>query len=124
MRDATQMIVSARMIALFVAALHHFPAGRALERTPRLEPPMQSGLASWYSDAGQTASGFHAFYGVANRYLRFGTRVLFAYHGRSVLATVDDRGPYVSPRVWDLNERVAGVLGFSGVDVVSYRIGG
>jgi rare lipoprotein A (peptidoglycan hydrolase) len=125
------MIVSAQMIALFLAGVGaHFKeiagAGRALtaKPTPELAPPMRSALASFYYDQGQTASGFHAFYGVANRYLRFGTRVLFAYHGRSVLATVDDRGPFIGGRTWDLNQNVAGALSFAGVDVVSYRIGG
>ena len=37
-------------------------------------------------------------------------------------ATVDDRGPYVYSRLWDLNQNVAGALGFSGVDTVAYRV--
>jgi rare lipoprotein A (peptidoglycan hydrolase) len=123
------MIVSAQMIALFLAGVGaHFKqiasAGRALERPVELAPPMNTALASFYYDQGQTASGYHAFYGVAHRTLMFGTRVLFRYHGRSVTATVDDRGPFISPRVWDLNQNVAGALGFAGVDVVSYRIRG
>jgi len=85
-------------------------------------PPMQPAVASWYDDAGATASGFHAFYGVANRTLAFGTRVLFAYHGRTVTATVDDRGPFVYSRLWDLNQNTAGALVFSGVDTVAYRV--
>jgi rare lipoprotein A len=84
--------------------------------------PVQEATASWYDDAGQTASGFHAFYGVANRTLAFGTRVLFAYRGRTVTATVDDRGPFVYSRLFDLNERVAATLHFSGVDTVAYRV--
>ena len=52
--------------------------------------------ASWYYDAGNTACGFHAEYGVANRTLPCGTKVTFPYGGRSVTATVDDRGPYVA----------------------------
>jgi rare lipoprotein A (peptidoglycan hydrolase) len=85
---------------------------------------MQYAVASWYDDAGTTASGWHALYGAANRYLSFGTKVLFAYHGREVEAVIDDRGPYVGGRTWDLNQRVAEVLGFGGVDTVGYRIGG
>jgi len=74
--------------------------------------------ASWYNDAGNTACGFHAFYGVANRTLPCGTTVSFRYDGRSVTATVDDRGPYVGGRDWDLNQNTAGALGFGGVGTV------
>lgn len=90
----------------------------------RCHPPMYTQLASWYYDGGQTASGFHAGYGVANKWLRFGTRVLFRYHGRSVWATVDDRGPYVGGRAWDLNQATAGALGFGGVDWVQASVSG
>jgi rare lipoprotein A (peptidoglycan hydrolase) len=88
----------------------------------RLAASLTYATASWYQDAGQTASGFHAGYGVANKTLPFGTRVLFAYHGRTVTATVDDRGPYIAGREWDLNQTTAAALGFSGVDTVGYRV--
>ena len=75
-------------------------------------------VASWYNDAGSTACGFHAGLGVANRSLPCGTRVRFRYGGRSVTATVDDRGPYVGGRDWDLNQNTAAALGFAGVGTV------
>jgi rare lipoprotein A len=74
--------------------------------------------ASWYYDAGNTACGFHAQYGVANRTLPCGTKVAFRYGGRTVNATVDDRGPYVGGRDWDLDQATAGALGFGGVGQV------
>lgn len=74
--------------------------------------------ASWYVDAGSTACGFHAQYGVANRTLPCGTRVAFRLGGRSVTAIVDDRGPYVGGRDWDLDQSTAGALGFGGVGQV------
>ena len=73
------------------------------------------GVASWYQDGGATACGFHAEYGVANLSLPCGTKVTFLYHGHKVTATVDDRGPYVGGRKWDLNQNTAGALGFGGV---------
>jgi hypothetical protein len=73
------------------------------------------GVASWYDDGGATACGFHSTYGVANLSLPCGTKVTFVYNGRSVTATVDDRGPYVGGREWDLNQNTAGALGFGGV---------
>ena len=75
-------------------------------------------VASWYNDGGSTACGYHAGYGVANRTLPCGTKVRFEYHGRSVVATVDDRGPYVAGRNYDLNQNTAGALGMYGVATV------
>ena len=81
-------------------------------------------LASWYHDAGDTASGYHVYYGVANKTLPFGTQVSFLYHGRRVTAVVDDRGPYVGSRMWDFNQNTAAALRFKrvGVDMVGYRV--
>jgi len=72
-------------------------------------------IASWYYDAGNTACGFHATYGVANRTLPCGTKVTISYGGRSVVATVDDRGPFVYGRSVDLNQNTARALGMDGV---------
>ena len=65
-----------------------------------------------------TACGFHAGYGVANSTLPCGTKVTFRYGGRTVTAVVDDRGPFVGGREWDLNQNTAGALGFGGVATV------
>jgi len=75
-------------------------------------------VASWYDDGGDTACGFHAYYGVANKSLPCGTKVKFDYGGRTVTATVDDRGPFVPGRDYDLNQNTAAALGFGGVDTV------
>jgi hypothetical protein len=79
---------------------------------------MRPSVASWYNDGGNTACGFHAYYGVANKVLPCGTKVTFTYGGRTVTATVDDRGPFVAGREWDLNQNTAGALGFGGVATV------
>ena len=55
---------------------------------------------------------------MANRDLPCGTQVTFRYGGRTVTAVVDDRGPYVGGREWDLNQNTAAALGFDGVDTV------
>ena len=75
-------------------------------------------VASWYEDAGNTACGFHATYGVANKTLPCGTKVTLSYGGRTVVATVDDRGPYVYGRTFDLNQNTARYLGMWGVATV------
>ncbi|MFZ0384422.1 MAG: septal ring lytic transglycosylase RlpA family protein [Solirubrobacteraceae bacterium] len=75
----------------------------------------QPAVASWYYDAGlATGCGFNARYGVANKTLPCGTKVQFKYGGRTVMATVDDRGPYVSGRTWDLGQSTRAALGFDG----------
>ena len=86
------------------------PAGRLTVLHPA--------LASWYDDAGNTACGFHAGLGVANRSMPCGTRVMLRYGGRTVTAVVDDRGPYAGGRDWDLNQNTASALGFDGVGTV------
>jgi hypothetical protein len=86
------------------------PAGRMVVFT--------ADMASWYNDAGKTACGYHAGLGVANRSLPCGTKVRFYSGGRTVTATVDDRGPYVGGRDWDLNQNTAAALGFGGVGTV------
>jgi rare lipoprotein A len=91
--------------------------GRVATRVGELTVYRLAG-ASWYYDGGTTACGFHAYYGVANRTLPCGTTVSFRYNGRSVTATVDDRGPYVGGRDWDLNQNTAAALGFGGVATV------
>jgi hypothetical protein len=79
----------------------------------------QPAVASWYYDAGlQTGCGFNARYGVANKSLPCGTKVQFRYGGRTVMATVDDRGPYVAGRTWDLGQSTRAALGFEGVGTV------
>jgi len=78
----------------------------------------QQSVASWYQDGGATGCGFHAGLGVANRSLPCGTKVRIRYGGRSVTAVVDDRGPFVGGRDWDLNQNTAGALGFGGVGTI------
>jgi hypothetical protein len=98
-----------------------FPGDRsnaAVDTTAGRLSVLHQAVASWYYDGGTTACGFHAYYGVANVSLPCGTRVAFSYGGRSVDAVVDDRGPYVGGREWDLNQNTASALGFGGVGTV------
>jgi hypothetical protein len=91
---------------------------RTTEPAGRVTVYGNQAVASWYDDSGSTACGFHAGLGVANRSLPCGTKVRFHYGGRSVTAVVDDRGPFVGGRDWDLNQNTAAALGFSGVGTV------
>lgn len=100
---------------------------RSLWLARQIGSPQGYWLASWYYDAGSTASGFHATYGVAmcgaaGPCYPFGTRIRLYYGGRTVDAVVDDHGPYAGGRNIDLNQNVAGALGFGGVGMVGYRL--
>jgi rare lipoprotein A len=79
---------------------------------------MEYAEVSWYEDAGNTACGFHATYGIASRTMACGSKVSLSYGGHSVIATVDDRGPFVYSRLFDLNQNVADALGMHGVATV------
>jgi len=88
----------------------------------------QSARVSWYGPGfyGHTMAGGGALTRtsmvVAHRSLPFGTRIQFSYKGRTCVAVVRDRGPFVAGRLFDLGPGTAKALGFSGVGTVKYRI--
>ena len=78
-----------------------------------------SGKASYYgSESGsRTASG--ARYNpmgmtAAHRSLPFGTKLKVTHGSRSVVVTVNDRGPFIRGRVLDLSKGAAQVIGLTG----------
>ena len=92
--------------------------------------PAQSGIASIYSYSAKlsrTASGQKLnpqALTAAHRSLPFGTavRVVNRRNGRSVVVTINDRGPFVRGRVIDVTPAGARVLGFSGLAPVSLAV--
>jgi rare lipoprotein A len=87
-----------------------------------------SGMASVYSvDSGaKTASGARLDPGAftaAHRTLPFGTRVRVTNknNGRSVVVTINDRGPFVQGRIIDLTPAAARAIGFSGLVPVTLQ---
>lgn len=91
----------------------------------------QNGIASVYSTrtGNKTASGQKLSDGAltaAHRTLRFGTkvRVTNKRNGRSVLVTINDRGPFIRGRVIDLTPAGARALGFSGLTQVTLNVQG
>lgn len=89
-----------------------------------------SGKASWYGPgfAGRkTASGarFNPMgMTTAHRSLPFGTKLRVSHGGRSVVVTVNDRGPFVRGRVLDLSQGAARALGIRGVGHVVAQVEG
>lgn len=110
------------MSLVAVGAILAALAAPLLEMKPL--PPIHSAEASWYYDGRSTACGFHSYFGVANRTLPCGTKVTFYYgHDRAVKAMVDDRGPFIYSRLWDLNQNVRSALGCPDICYLKYRIG-
>ena len=90
----------------------------------------RSGVASVYStDSGSgTASGQKLnpnALTAAHRTLPFGTkvRVTNKSNGRSVIVTINDRGPFTRGRIIDVTPAAARALGFSGLAKVSLNVG-
>ena len=89
----------------------------------------QSGMASYYGteSGSQTASGAHfnaAGMTAAHRTLPFGTKVRVTNNNnrRSIVVTINDRGPFVRGRVIDLTPAGARALGFSGLARVTLAV--
>jgi rare lipoprotein A len=93
-------------------------------------PDAQIGAASFYHpifDGRMTASGqtfSSALMTAAHRTLEFGTRVRVTNleNLRSVIVTINDRGPYVRGRIIDLSRRAAAALGFVRDGVTRVRV--
>jgi|SRR3974390_1420134 len=81
-----------------------------------------SGMASYYgSEAGsRTASGQRMNSNAmtcAHRSLPFGTKLRVTHGGRSVIVTVNDRGPFIRGRVLDLSTGAARAIGLTSAGV-------
>ncbi len=77
-----------------------------------------SGMASYYgSESGnRTASGARFNPGgmtAAHRSLPFGTKLRVSHGARSVVVTVNDRGPFIRGRVLDLSRGAASAIGLT-----------
>ena len=79
-----------------------------------------SGTASFYGDndepGGETASGQkfnQEAMTAAHLTLPFGTRLKVTHEGKSVVVTVNDRGPYIKGRILDLSTGAARAIGIT-----------
>lgn len=81
-----------------------------------------SGMASYYGNesGSRTASGQRFNQNAltcAHRSLPFGTKLRVTHGGRSVVVTVNDRGPFVRGRVLDLSTGAARAIGLTSAGV-------
>ena len=88
-----------------------------------------SGVASFYGNesGSKTASGQRFNQNAmtaAHRSLPFGTRLRVTHGGRSVVVTINDRGPFIRGRVLDLSTGAARAVGLtsSGVGHVTAEV--
>jgi len=88
---------------------------------------VSQGLASFYTEGTQTASGekFNTLeMTAAHPTLPFGTklRVTDVGSGRSVTVRVNDRGPYIRGRIVDVSYSAANALGMVGKGVTNVKL--
>ncbi len=81
-----------------------------------------SGMASFYGNesGSKTASGQRFDQNAmtaAHRSLPFGTKLKVTHGGRSVVVTINDRGPFVHGRVLDLSTGAARAVGLTSAGV-------
>ena len=81
-----------------------------------------SGMASYYGNesGSKTASGQRFNQNAltcAHRSLPFGTKLRVTHGGRSVVVTVNDRGPFIRGRVLDLSTGAARAVGLTSAGV-------
>ncbi len=86
-----------------------------------------SGMASYYWQGQQVASGGRfnpEGMTAAHKTLPFGTkvRVTNRNNGRSVVVTINDRGPFIRGRIIDLSRGAARVVGMTGSGVAPVSV--
>jgi peptidoglycan lytic transglycosylase len=117
---------------------HHHHAGTGLEggsgtawrdtaATSSFGGQSFSGIASFYGNesGSKTASGQRFNQNAmtcAHRSLPFGTKLRVSHGGRSVVVTVNDRGPFIRGRVLDLSTAAARAIGIDGVGHVTAEV--
>ena len=119
------------LLVIGTAAGFHFDARPLSDKgASSVKDPHQVGPASWYGPGfhgRQTANGERFDQDamtMAHRSMKFGTcvRVTRVDTGDSVLVRVNDRGPYVPPRIADLSRGAAAELGMLQRGVADVRL--
>lgn len=125
--STTEPLTRVARVKAFKAVL----AARAAAAAKNVIVPLRSwspAKVSWYGPGfyGHTMAGggnlTPTSMVVAHRTMKFGTKIQITYKGKTTIAVVRDRGPYVSGRTFDLGPGTAKALGFSGVGTIKWRI--
>lgn len=89
---------------------------------PAVVARLRPAVASWYGLYGDGVAcggtlGVNQIW-VAHKTLPCGTRVTISYRGRTIVAPVIDRGPFIAGREFDLTGAAARALRFDGVGTI------
>lgn len=122
------ILLSSLLVCALLLPAATTPAAIPAPRLPKAAP--QVGAASFYHpefDGRLTASGatFDShLLTAAHRTLQFGTRVRVTnlMNLRSVVVTINDRGPFVHGRIIDLSRQAAAALGFVRNGITRVRV--
>lgn len=120
-RNASVALIAVGMLALGATASEagHRKSWRDANASIGSSSRSFSGKASFYGNksGSRTASGQRfnqEAMTAAHRTLPFGTRVKVTHAGRSVVVTINDRGPFIRGRVLDLSKGAARAVGLTG----------
>ncbi len=117
----TAAAFSAAFCAIMAAASPGIAAEHAVAApSGKVKAFTQEGTASYYSHRSRNASGGWSNPGsltAAHRHLPLGSRVLVTHlkSGKTVIVTINDRGPFRRGRIIDLSRRAAKELGIKGL---------
>jgi len=120
-RIALWAFLMALAVTIAAAASAQGAASGGIGTDPSESGEMVRQEATWYGPGlygnGVACGGTlkRSTVGVAHKKLPCGTKVTFAYKGRSLTTKVIDRGPYVKGVRWDLTEAAAEKLNFEDV---------
>jgi rare lipoprotein A len=142
-RSRTALAVIAATLLIGGTATEASAKSRSYHHSHSHYAHMSSRTSSARIGTGHTFSGIASFYGndtdhetasgqrfdeneltCASRTLPFGTRLRVTHGGRSVVVTVNDRGPYVGGRILDLSKAAARAVGLfeAGVGKITAEV--
>ncbi|MFZ5731468.1 MAG: septal ring lytic transglycosylase RlpA family protein [Pseudomonadota bacterium] len=135
-RTFVPSVRTARPLAILVAATAALTitGGLSDASAKTRKDPMNAQAHAGASTGGRSFSGMASYYGnelagrrtasgarfnpngmtAAHRTLPFGTKLRVTHGGRSVIVTINDRGPFVRGRVLDLSKGAAQAIGMTG----------
>ncbi|MBR1192877.1 septal ring lytic transglycosylase RlpA family protein [Bradyrhizobium sp. AUGA SZCCT0169] len=129
---AATLLVGSSITEASAKSRHHRHHHHHSHHAQKAKSNWQDANASIGSSSGRSFSGMASFYGnesgsktasgqrfnqnamtAAHRSLPFGTKLRVTHGGRSVIVTINDRGPFIKGRVLDLSTGAASAVGLT-----------
>ncbi len=146
---AVTLLVGGTATGASAKSRHHTRGNHFHHVSEASESPRSGSRSDWRDANASIGGGGHSFSGVASMYgnesgsktasgqrfnenamtcahrsLPFGTKLRVSHGGRSIIVTVNDRGPFVRGRVLDLSNGAAHALGISGLGQITAEVVG